>query len=239
MELKLYRTVFKYQLVFEIKYIPNRKEIEMARLTREQSRERTRATLIETARELLAEHGYDGCSIAEISDKAGFSKGAFFANFDSKEALLLELLRQDKAQEMQLLRNFITQSDKNNILPSILQDYIGKLNYNSQCVMLDIQMRLYASRHAEFSKEYDILQTEIRETLAELLALLLHKAGKQPHLPVSQLADIIIALIHGLNLQNADHLQSSLQFLFENIIHNTIEVSDVNIINPSSADRKT
>ena len=42
----------------------------MARLTREQSRERTRETLIETARTVLAENGYDGCSIAEITDKA-------------------------------------------------------------------------------------------------------------------------------------------------------------------------
>ncbi len=194
----------------------------MARLTREQSRERTRETLIETARTVLAENGYDGCSIAEITDKAGFSKGAFFANFESKEALLLELLRQDKAQEMQLLRDFIDQSDEDNILTSILQDYIGKLDHNNLCVMLDIQMRLYASRNSLFAKEYNMLQAEIRDTLAELLVLLFHKAGRQPPLPVSQLADIIIALIHGLNLQNANHLQSSLQFLFENIIHNTV-----------------
>jgi len=43
----------------------------MARLTREESRERTREHLLEAARMAVARNGYDGTSIADIAEAAG------------------------------------------------------------------------------------------------------------------------------------------------------------------------
>ena len=61
------------------------------RLSREESQAQTRMRLIETARQLFVEHGYGGTSIRDIADGAGYSQGAFYSNFASKEDVLLEL----------------------------------------------------------------------------------------------------------------------------------------------------
>lgn len=47
--------------------------------------------IIETALDLFQEKGYHGVSVDEIVDKAGTSKGGFYHNFKSKDALLYEI----------------------------------------------------------------------------------------------------------------------------------------------------
>ncbi|WP_249140508.1 TetR/AcrR family transcriptional regulator [Bradyrhizobium manausense] len=52
----------------------------------------TREKLLTSAYEVMAREGYEGASIERIAEEAGFSKGAFYSNFDSKEEIFLELL---------------------------------------------------------------------------------------------------------------------------------------------------
>jgi AcrR family transcriptional regulator len=52
-------------------------------------RERTRATLIAAALELVAEAGFTAASLDAIAARAGMTKGAIYSNFDSKTDLLL------------------------------------------------------------------------------------------------------------------------------------------------------
>lgn len=55
-------------------------------------RAQTRAALIEAAGEAFAERGLRDVSIDELARRAGFTKGAFYANFASKEELFLAML---------------------------------------------------------------------------------------------------------------------------------------------------
>ena len=50
----------------------------------------SRRKIFETAVELFDKKGYDNVSIAEICEKAGFSAGAFYYYFESKEQVLAE-----------------------------------------------------------------------------------------------------------------------------------------------------
>jgi len=54
--------------------------------------EETRTRILDAAAAGFAERGYDGTSVAEICDRAGVSKGAFYHHFPSKQDLFLELL---------------------------------------------------------------------------------------------------------------------------------------------------
>lgn len=62
------------------------------RLTRDESREQTRAKLIASARAVFATEGFGGASVDRIAEEAGFTKGAFYSNFESKEDIFLQLL---------------------------------------------------------------------------------------------------------------------------------------------------
>jgi AcrR family transcriptional regulator len=54
-------------------------------------RENTRARLLDAAAQVFAEAGLDGASVEAICDRAGFTRGAFYSNFESKDELFLEL----------------------------------------------------------------------------------------------------------------------------------------------------
>ena len=62
------------------------------RLTRQQAQQETRARLIDAALNLIAEAGVGAASIRGICERAGFSQGAFYSNFASKDDLLLALV---------------------------------------------------------------------------------------------------------------------------------------------------
>jgi AcrR family transcriptional regulator len=62
------------------------------RLTREQSRRRTRTSILDAAEDAFASRGYRASSLDDIAVAAGFTKGAVYSNFSSKADLFLALL---------------------------------------------------------------------------------------------------------------------------------------------------
>ena len=64
------------------------------RTTRAERQARTRSALLDAAAELFAERGLQGTSVEAIAERAGFTRGAFYSNFRTKEELFAELLQQ-------------------------------------------------------------------------------------------------------------------------------------------------
>jgi AcrR family transcriptional regulator len=62
------------------------------RMTRQESQERTRARLIAAAGEVFATTGFHAATIDEITEAAGFTRGAFYKNFADKADLFLTVL---------------------------------------------------------------------------------------------------------------------------------------------------
>lgn len=58
----------------------------------EQIRAESRAKIIDTARRLFAERGFDGCNVSEIAKQAGMSQGNLYWHFPSKEAIFQAVL---------------------------------------------------------------------------------------------------------------------------------------------------
>ena len=56
----------------------------------------TRAALVASARQLFTERGYVRTTIDEIATNAGFSRGAFYANFRDKGDLFLAILELER-----------------------------------------------------------------------------------------------------------------------------------------------
>jgi TetR/AcrR family transcriptional regulator, transcriptional repressor of aconitase len=66
------------------------------RLTREESRAQTRATLMAVGREHFLRYGLGGAVAEKIAEDAGYSRGALYANFDGKEDLFLAVIREEQ-----------------------------------------------------------------------------------------------------------------------------------------------
>jgi AcrR family transcriptional regulator len=60
--------------------------------------------MLDAARSVLAAEGIQGASVERICDEAGFTRGAFYSNFSSKDDLVLALFRRERERMMELLR---------------------------------------------------------------------------------------------------------------------------------------
>src|SRR5437764_1063026 len=62
------------------------------RQTREQKKAQTHRQLLEAAARVFARKGYRAASVDDVAAEAGFTKGAFYSNFDSKEDVFAALV---------------------------------------------------------------------------------------------------------------------------------------------------
>lgn len=64
------------------------------RLTRQEQKAVTRERLLAAAEKVFAERGYHAASVEDIAEEAGFSIGAVYSNFESKDELFFALVEQ-------------------------------------------------------------------------------------------------------------------------------------------------
>src|SRR5687768_16952449 len=79
--------------------------------SRRRPRAETRQQLLEGAARVFARRGLHGTSVEEVSEEAGFSRGALYSNFESKEDLFLALWEERIERRRQELRDVIEGSD--------------------------------------------------------------------------------------------------------------------------------
>jgi AcrR family transcriptional regulator len=172
------------------------------RLSREESQAQTRARLIETARQLFVERGYGGTSIRDIADGAGYSQGAFYSNFASKEDVLLELLKGHmEAEGAQLSAVMESDGRAPEQLFAELESWAATLNRDASWSMLSIELQLHANRSPTFAAKYQTVWDAHRARLGGVVGKLFATLGRTPPAEPEELAAAFMALTHGLALQ--------------------------------------
>lgn len=68
------------------------------------SKQRTRQKVMEAARALFSEHGYEAATIRDIARRAGMSTGAVFANFQDKADLFEAVVAEDFERVAEIMR---------------------------------------------------------------------------------------------------------------------------------------
>lgn len=72
-------------------------------------RQRTRARLLDAAFDVFAEQGVRAASVETIAEAAGFTRGAFYSNFSSKEELFFALMEREKTMRLEQLNTGVAQ----------------------------------------------------------------------------------------------------------------------------------
>lgn len=168
------------------------------RLSRAESQAQTRERLIEAARQEIARRG-SAASVRDIAEAAGYTQGALYAHFQSKELLLLELLRQHMDREIATLEQLLAVSDGG--LRARVEQWLGALNTDRDWSMLAIELQMHASRDAAFRERYDALFERHRAAMGRLVGQLFDELGRVPPAPPEEVATALMALAHGLALQ--------------------------------------
>lgn len=172
----------------------------MPRKSAAEKQAETRARLIEAAVATFLECGYHAASLDEISDRAGYSRGAIYSNFDNKEVLFLACFHDLSEGQLRIWDEFIanvreigTEPDSfGKVLDSVLPDR----RWNRASVefrMTDISER---SR-----QELGEVQARWQGVVAKLLELYCATNGLTPATSVETLAEMVGALLDGLRFR--------------------------------------
>ena len=174
------------------------------RLTREESQIKTREQLLDAAQSSFVTNGYGGTSIRDIASQAGYSQGAFYSNFSSKEDVLLELLRRHMSREATQLFSVIGSEEKTpEQMLGELDLWAASLNRDMDWCMLSIELQLHANRSPSFAIEYQQVWDAHRIALGGVLTALFEKFGRLLPAPANELAAAFMSLAHGLALQKS------------------------------------
>jgi AcrR family transcriptional regulator len=173
------------------------------RLTREERKAQTRARLIESAQALFARHGYEGTSIDQIATDAGYTRGAFYANFADKEALMRELISQgfegDLAGITQMAGAASGQLDEADIAR-----FYGRLarsfyeEPSNTLWMLEFQ--LAAVRHPELRNAYGEQFSRLRGAVRNIILETFSESTPAKQKDAARFADVFIAVLSGVSL---------------------------------------
>lgn len=125
--------------------------------------ERTRADLLDAARRVFAEKGYEGASVGDVAAAAGYTKGAVYANFGSKEELFLELARQLTDLDAAFLRARPGEDVRSAFGPHPTSDE------TLRATLLGLELYVYAIRHPEARADLSPLVAQACDGLAALV----------------------------------------------------------------------
>src|SRR5258708_26465376 len=81
-------------MLFSIRPLKGARKVPIEPLTPDRRRALTRQHLLAAASEVFARRGYAAATIDEVAERAGFSKGAVYSNFSSKEHLLMAVMQE-------------------------------------------------------------------------------------------------------------------------------------------------
>ena len=175
----------------------------MPRLSREESREQTRDALRRSAAANFARFGYEGASVDQISEDAGFSRGAFYSNFPDQEALFLDLLVRHLEQDVERFRRAADQCETIEALVDRLASAYRDLGDNPDWCFLSSEFQLYTSRPGRSGSAFVEAYASYRQKVAELLQRSLRRLGARSALGPHELTCALIGLSHGLALERA------------------------------------
>lgn len=167
----------------------------------------TRERLLDAASEVFARKGVVGASVEEICEAAGFSRGAFYSNFDTKEDLCLALLQREADDHLRATKDALA------TLPaSALQDlsldtipledlieraitmFLRSQRGDKVSVLVSSELRMHAAREEALRPGYQAFVERASSMFADILEETAAAIGMRFTLPPIQVTQVL----HGL-----------------------------------------
>lgn len=167
-------------------------------------RQEVRGRILDAAAQVFGERGYDGARLADIAAVAGFTKGAVYSNFGSKQELFAELITREVSSNLAASLAEVVARQRPG---SVVEDTADVL---SRCVVTEtdrLRLILEFAGRAEHDEEiraaYGAMARRHQAQLVEVLAEGAAHLGVRFTVPLPQVALLIAGLRHGLGVLHA------------------------------------
>jgi TetR/AcrR family transcriptional repressor of nem operon len=142
------------------------------KVTKEKATE-NRAALVKTASRLFRERGIDGVGVAEISERAGLTHGALYAQFPSKEALAAEAFAFPLKRGLEKMT--ADRAGRAATLADLLDEYLSfehRDNLGGGCPM--------SASASEAARQSKLISERFKEGFEQVVALIEPDLGASP-----------------------------------------------------------
>ena len=173
------------------------------RLSRAEQRDLTRARLLDAAEQVFIERGFHATSVDEVAEAAGFSKGAVYSNFESKDELFLAVLdRRVDSRALAIEGQIATDRPLEEQAVEAGAAFFSVFLEQKAWSLLLMEFATYAARQPALRERFDARNQRIRDAMVELIDSHLDALGLEAPLPTDELAGILFALGDGIILEH-------------------------------------
>jgi AcrR family transcriptional regulator len=173
----------------------------MSRVRTRPTRDDTRDKLFEAAARVFEEQGIGGVSIEAIAAAAGFSRGAFYSNFKSKDELIIAMIEDHVERSIRRHLDLLARHDN-------LADYIDALKSMdrsrqdplARSPLLHMEMILFVARAEKRRPELAERLRARRKLIADIVETASRNSGKNGSLNPAWTGAIVLALEDGFRL---------------------------------------
>src|SRR3954447_7255291 len=166
---------------------------------REIKQEQTRARLLEAAAAVFARRGYHVATLEEVAAEAGFTKGAVYSNFDSKDALFLALVDDELAKRVQEIGAVLDASASSGDIETEAERQFQRfVRDEPHWPFLFYEFFAYGARRPELRGEFIKRRRAVHGVIADGLRAQAAQRGFELPMPAEQIAVAFEALMNGL-----------------------------------------
>ncbi|MFG6444173.1 TetR/AcrR family transcriptional regulator [Microbacterium sp. P06] len=167
-------------------------------ITSTRRRENTRQRLLDAAAQIFAEVGLDAASVEAVCEAAGYTRGAFYSNFESKEQLFLDLCARTAAQQIAAVRAEVAELETGGLdgppgdALTVVQQVLEASGADRVAVLLMGEIRIRALRDPSVAAAYRAQEAEMRAEVAQIIVDLARAKRITLRLSPSQAGELFI-----------------------------------------------
>jgi AcrR family transcriptional regulator len=173
--------------------------------SRTRQAERTRATrrkLLDAAKRIFAQDGFEGARLEDIAAGAGYTRGAFYANFKSKEDIFFALFEEWVRERIETLTSALCRHSDPAEKLMALRTHYAELATDRRLVLISLEFKLFALRHPEAHYRLRNRHRRIRASFGELFSEIMSALGKTIPIAYPAASACLGAVSQGLLLEH-------------------------------------
>jgi AcrR family transcriptional regulator len=174
----------------------------MEPLTHERRRLQTRQHLLAAAAEVFTRRGFHEATLEQVAAAAGFTKGAVYSNFASKEDLFLALSEEHINETLGRVRSMLGSSEvpPGDRLEDFVQVAVDSFELEKESIALYLEFWLYALRHPEARQRLAAIDRVQVSAIESMIDEERRRRGSEGPEDTATVARLVVALFHGIGI---------------------------------------
>jgi len=171
-------------------------------MCQEERTQATRRKLLDAAKRIFAQDGFEAARLEDIAARAGYTRGAFYANFESKEDIFFALFEEWVCERIESVTIAMRKHSDPVEKLAALRTHYAKLATDRSLVLISMEFKLFALRHPEAHARLRSKHRRVRAYFGELFSELMRELDKKIPIGYPAASACLGAVAQGLLLEH-------------------------------------